>query len=1293
MTACSAVEPQVSLLMSPKNHPILLQMQLSKNPTNEHGKMSVYAVDTGLYDELKWSVVPLPQTCESSNIEFQSPMAFGSPFEFEMPAEDGRYRVCVIGKNKLTLAWQGASTASESMAFEVDRSPPSLDFSFKNNQYFTNNSEISLMVHQIGASELAVYSDSECSQTSFWRPVSSEISIPLLYHNAENTIGLKARDLAGNESHCVTKNIIHDDQAPVVSSLLKSAAVGNRASIFAWEIRSSGGSSYSEIQPIMSGDTLGCQLKLIKEQDDVHRVELTGCAANSGSVNVQIPRGFVVDEATNKSEAVVLSSAILDNEGPKVISESVSPQTGNKDKEFIWTININEVPLGTFSLSDFIVTGDNQGCSIANIDQSNQQTPRVKVVGCTGDGSLGLRYRGNSVGDSLGNPLVLSDLSSSVVVDNTAPTGTIAGPFPATGNSSSEFLWTITTTETITELDINKINLTTTGGVSCSPPSTKTLGLNTFQIGLKNCLSDGTVAIHLSAGAAKDLAGNALLESAASASAQVKNSGPNLTISNPTPSLGMSSATFEWMIDYTSVEDSEISLAANDITVRGVGAVGCKVLVASTGVPFRRLVSVSNCAGEGEIYIDIAAGTARDSLGNSTVAISGVNRKAIVDNALPVATLSSGKFGGITSYTNQEYHTVNIDFNYDITGLDVNSFSTVGGLIESIVPNNNKSYVAQFRATQQGPLEIYLKADSVERLDTGARALQSHILQTNYDSVKPVIQGLVSDVNWKKYDIASTLNWSCGDEECQYAVQLSSSSTPPSTFSYSSTKSYTIPATIDSGIHYLHVRGKDLAGNESSWSQAIIKVDKAAPVIDAGFQFTIYSLTTKTPPFDLFLSDIHSGMSSTTVTAVIKDSNGAIIKTANVSSGSKQEIAGSFVNGKTYSINFSAQDKVGNLATETIYWQVDTEPITASIVMMEGRSTPTETPLFRLTSNKVVANYTYRVISVTGTPYQEITEVSLKKSDFLGANSPNKFIVLYTTLRLGDYYKLEVDIEYGGSTKKVISDPWIVSKCPEGYAFVAAGNFCLSKYEMAKEVNVPVSWPGRMPFMDLTRVDAILACRSLNSSGARSNYHLITNDQWQIVAKEILQIPDNWVSGYSSIKSGYVYGAIGAPVLATRFQDSEGCVDDGILESCSSLSPQRERTLKLASGEVLWDFSGNAWEWVADDSLSLFPKLNTDIDPVSILDTFSFNPEFQKYSPLKSFYIGSTFYDFEAVTPPPAGIGLIYGSHNEYSPTAHRGILRGGQRTDGQGGGIFSVNMHVDINTKNHAGFRCVYNP
>ncbi len=278
--------------------------------------------------------------------------------------------------------------------------------------------------------------------------------------------------------------------------------------------------------------------------------------------------------------------------------------------------------------------------------------------------------------------------------------------------------------------------------------------------------------------------------------------------------------------------------------------------------------------------------------------------------------------------------------------------------------------------------------------------------------------------------------------------------------------------------------------------------------------------------------------------------------------------------------------------------------------------------------------------------------------------------------------------------------------CPSNFALVHKNidlgtslPFCVSKYEMkcsGTECSetlpvgpganaVAISSTAGKPWIRITQAQAQTACKNI---GAK--YDLISNPEWMTIAHEAEDEAINWSSGVK-----------GTGALYRGHSDSmiEGGVPGWALEASNDTSPyhqtgnnesqamgsgkEQKRTLKILSGHIIWDFSGNVWEWTNWDlgeglldgpttcspGVTEIPALNCNA--LLNLDYLPGNPASVDPNQYNSNY----------------GLGKIIGGNGG-------GTIRGGISSSGTVAGIFSLDLEFQPSFANRIiGFRCVYRP
>ena len=266
----------------------------------------------------------------------------------------------------------------------------------------------------------------------------------------------------------------------------------------------------------------------------------------------------------------------------------------------------------------------------------------------------------------------------------------------------------------------------------------------------------------------------------------------------------------------------------------------------------------------------------------------------------------------------------------------------------------------------------------------------------------------------------------------------------------------------------------------------------------------------------------------------------------------------------------------------------------------------------------------------------------------------------------------------GGSGTVAFDQP---SDCPAGFIpvpgnslFNTLGGFCAMKYEARQaSATVPISQASGTPWATITQTNAV--AYSPNVAGC-TGCHLVTEAEWLTIAHNVLSISGNWSGG--SVGSGFIYSGhndnIPANVLDGDTNDANGYFGTG------NTSGSQRRTLTLTNGEVIWDFSGNVWEWTSGQTTGGQPGVvgggfaYRQWNAVTTIGSLSPNP-FPNYgTPAASSWSSAN------------GIGVVYSSADDTSP---RGFARGGAWTIGGNAGVLSLSLFNASNSTNAPlGFR-----
>ena len=266
--------------------------------------------------------------------------------------------------------------------------------------------------------------------------------------------------------------------------------------------------------------------------------------------------------------------------------------------------------------------------------------------------------------------------------------------------------------------------------------------------------------------------------------------------------------------------------------------------------------------------------------------------------------------------------------------------------------------------------------------------------------------------------------------------------------------------------------------------------------------------------------------------------------------------------------------------------------------------------------------------------------------------------------------------------------------CPDNYVLVPSlrgytiDPFCVSKYEMRNVSSVATATAVGNPWRALTRNTAKTKCSDLGSG-----YSLMTNDEWQTVARNIELVPGSWGGGTVGSAQGLSIGNSGSAIQPASVDDNEACsgITLGASDTCDSRTwHANRRTFTLSNQQVIWDVAGNVWEWMKDRNMKNYGT-NAQIalfDPQGAHRT--------KYALSIDGLDGISRYakdqfgpagDYRALSTAPHG-GLGYG----WISYSNKGTVGRGGSHKNQGKGLFSVNlMGTATGSYANIGFRCAY--
>lgn len=267
--------------------------------------------------------------------------------------------------------------------------------------------------------------------------------------------------------------------------------------------------------------------------------------------------------------------------------------------------------------------------------------------------------------------------------------------------------------------------------------------------------------------------------------------------------------------------------------------------------------------------------------------------------------------------------------------------------------------------------------------------------------------------------------------------------------------------------------------------------------------------------------------------------------------------------------------------------------------------------------------------------------------------------------------------------------------CPTGFIPVphdsttgTSSDFCVMKYEAKNDGNnFAISQTNGAPWVNVNIGTAHSKCTDLNAlNGVEDKYDLISNQEWMTIARNAESVSNNFQAGIMARGWGAntLYGDTWVNSSVAPSTDAN-CVFNNGADSCSSTgSHLYRRTLSLSNGEVIWDFSGNVWEWV--DWSNSTPGLQ--LGPVTCNGSWVDFPDVLS----DPCYTNSELLSKE-VFPATSSASSLEGFGKFIGGTGGA-ARRGGHFNDGNRVGAFALRLSNGTATSAVSiGFRCVYRP
>lgn len=520
------------------------------------------------------------------------------------------------------------------------------------------------------------------------------------------------------------------------------------------------------------------------------------------------------------------------------ISLSNASALNTLDNSLTYTVTYLNAKEITLAIADIqlIKTGTVEGT--VSVSGDGLSTRTITVSSISGAGTLAIKIAAGTAVFSKTKKAVAAGPSAATTLENLAPAINISAPSLATTkNGPISFTVVYSGADTV-YLDETFISLSTddtaTGTVSVS-------GVGAIKtVTISGISGSGTLGITIAADSAVSTAGRYSLAMYGSTYCLIDSTPPVISIAAPSASTSKSGPV-SYSVRYT--ESPMITLASTDITLNKTGTANGVVSVTGGGTALRT-VSVSSLTGDGTLAISLAANTAVDAVGNTTLAF-GPSSTFIVDNTPPgvvisapsVATTNSGPVTYTITYSGASAITLSS------ANIVLNKTGTANASVSVTGSGSTTRTVTVFSTTGDGTIGISIGANTA--VDTAgnsasAPATSSTFIVDNTASGITLSAPSISDTSTTPvtytvaYADAATISLVAAD------VQLIKTGTANAVASISGSGSVTRTVTLSSltgsgtiAIKLLAGTAIDNSGNIAlaSATSATFNVDSTRPTV------------------------------------------------------------------------------------------------------------------------------------------------------------------------------------------------------------------------------------------------------------------------------------------------------------------------------------------------------------------------------------------------------------------------------------------------------------------------------
>jgi hypothetical protein len=438
-------------------------------------------------------------------------------------------------------------------------------------------------------------------------------------------------------------------------------------------------------------------------------------------------------QRANPGKVFVGQSDVIVYPIPTVATSAPSLALANSTSSINYTVTFYDASSVILLPTDVSLAATGTANCSKQISGSGVGPYTVNLSNCTGNGTMAINIAAGVAWNPIAEPSPMPNTSGLFTIDNSAPVLTIGAASATLAKSSSpavNYVLTYSGADSV-NLNTSKITLNTTGTASCSKAVSGS-GLITRTVALTTCTGDGTVGITVVSGTGVDTAGNNSA-SKTSSTFMVNNSGPIAVISPPSTAK-TSSSKVNYIVTYSNA--NSVSLNSSNISLNKTGTANGSIEVSNCSV----LSCIVTISGNGTLGISLAAGTAVDTLGNSSAAV-GASTTFIVDSAAPSASISLAS----NSYTGQSNITYLVNFlnaatvTLSSSTVTLNKSGTANGTVTVSACSTSSCLITISGISGDGTLGVSLPAGSIVAAGGAQSAAVGPSVPFIVDNTRPIV--------------------------------------------------------------------------------------------------------------------------------------------------------------------------------------------------------------------------------------------------------------------------------------------------------------------------------------------------------------------------------------------------------------------------------------------------------------------------------------------------------------------------------------------------------------------------